>query len=157
MALAWAGPLNLLHGKWLEGLAIIIILASYREIFLWSFIALPHACALIISLSSTGSLDSEESDPRRKLSSAIPTRPICLFIQTELCEKKTLRDWLTDDNAERPRKQVLNFSKQVNFYRYMYSIELAMLPTVKAKLLQIAIIYSVKHVLSFIFVCMCIN
>lgn len=37
----------------------------------------------------------------------------CLFIQTELCKRDTLRDWLTDHIKNRPRKKVLQFIKQV--------------------------------------------
>ena len=43
--------------------------------------------------------------------------PTCLFIQTELCERDTLRNWLNKNCKEKSRNkgQILTFFKQVSF------------------------------------------
>lgn len=40
-------------------------------------------------------------------------RPLCLFIQTELCEKNTLREWLLNNVENRQRRMVIKFFEQV--------------------------------------------
>ena len=39
--------------------------------------------------------------------------PMVLMIQTELCEKKTLKNWLSDHIHDRKRRTVVNFFEQV--------------------------------------------
>ena len=52
--------------------------------------------------------------------------PMVLMIQTELCEKKTLKSWLSDHINDRKRRTVVNFFEQVHLlitctmYMYMY-------------------------------------
>ena len=41
-----------------------------------------------------------------------------LMIQTELCEKKTLKNWLSDHIHDRKRKTVVNFFEQVHVLLY---------------------------------------
>jgi hypothetical protein len=40
--------------------------------------------------------------------------PMVLMIQTELCEKKTLKNWLSDHIHDRKRRTVVNFFEQVH-------------------------------------------
>ena len=40
--------------------------------------------------------------------------PMVLMIQTELCEKKTLKSWLSDHINDRKRRTVVNFFEQVH-------------------------------------------
>ena len=40
--------------------------------------------------------------------------PMVLMIQTELCEKQTLKNWLSVHIHDRKRKTVVNFSEQVH-------------------------------------------
>ena len=39
--------------------------------------------------------------------------PMVLMIQTELCEKKTLKNWLSDHIHNRKKKTVVQFFEQV--------------------------------------------
>ena len=41
--------------------------------------------------------------------------PMVLVIQTELCEKKTLKNWLSDHIDDRKKRTVVNFFEQVQF------------------------------------------
>ena len=41
--------------------------------------------------------------------------PMVLMIQTELCEKKTLKNWLSDHIHDRKRRTVVNFFEQVQY------------------------------------------
>ena len=43
--------------------------------------------------------------------------PMVLMIQTELCEKKTLKSWLSDHIHDRKRRTVVNFFEQVHYER----------------------------------------
>ena len=53
--------------------------------------------------------------PRRKTNKDLLLGPpMVLMIQTELCEKKTLKNWLSDHIHDRKRKTVINFFEQVH-------------------------------------------
>ena len=79
--------------------------------------------------------ENNQTEQKKQIKSCIPpTRadgglltqlldpPMVLMIQTELCEKKTLKNWLLDHIYDRKRRTVVNFFEQVHSYIYMYNV-----------------------------------
>ena len=72
-----------------------------------------HGRLSFLFYSSPESESETEQTNKRRVSVLKDEQTTCLFIQTELCERDTLRDWLSKYTDNRPRKKVFHFMKQV--------------------------------------------
>ena len=82
---------------------------------------------ILFNVSKRKDEESNQTEHKKQTKSCIPPTkpggdllsqlldpPMVLMIQTELCEKKTLKNWLSDHIHNRKRRTVVNFFEQVH-------------------------------------------